>query len=242
MGADAYEILALCMRYVFAALMLLIVLRAWRITAADSRRSTKLRHLSPQTGIIGELLVVGGGERAYEGMRYRLILEGTVGSGRRCDIRIRHSSIRSRHAVFQMTNDGLYIRSHAGARIADGLGHSQRELTLHDGDTLFVGRVRLMLILSEADEAPEELDRHSHRSRHAQAEVPDTHDDDIFEVPERRNADLFLSNPAGAQRSEEFNESERDDFDSDAYDAPEEDFDIFGESEDDSDEPDDYDL
>ena len=45
MGANAYEILALAMRYVFAGLMLLIVVRAWRITAIDSRRARKLRRL-----------------------------------------------------------------------------------------------------------------------------------------------------------------------------------------------------
>ena len=222
MGADAYEILALCMRYVFAALMLLIVLRAWRITAADGARATKLRRLSPQTGIVGELLVVGGGERARDGMRYRLILEGTVGSGRRCDIRIRHSSVRSRHAVFQMTNEGLCIRSHAGARIADGHGRQQREMTLHDGDVLFIGRVRLMLVLSEADEAPEELERRRRRIRRAQEEERGEHPDEIFEIPRDDPGDLFLSNPAGAQRSGEFDADaqydEYDDAEPDDYD------------------------
>ena len=229
MGADAYEILALCMRYVFAALMLLIVLRAWRITAADGARATKLRRLSPQTGIVGELLVVNGGERARDGMRYRLILEGTVGSGRKCDIRIRHSSVRSRHAVLQMTNDGLFIRSHAGARMADGFGRSRREMTLHDGDTLRIGHVQLMLILSEADEAPEELERRRRRIRRPQEEPRAERGDEIFEVPRSDPEDLFLSNPAGAHRSGEFDPPETLS-PYDEYDEPA------------SDEPDDYDL
>ena len=234
MGADAYEILALCMRYVFAALMLLIVLRAWRITAADGARATKLRRLSPQTGIVGELLVVGGGERARDGMRYRLILEGTVGSGRRCDIRIRHSSVRARHAVFQMTNEGLFIRSHAGARIADGHGRQRREMTLHDGDILFIGRVRLMLVLSEADEAPEELERRHRRIRRAQEEERAERDDDFFDVPRQEPEDLFLSNPAGAQRSGEIDtETRYDEYDDARYDE-------YDDAE--PDEPDDYDI
>ena len=74
MSANAYEILALAVRYVFAFLMLLIVLRAWRITSVDSRRARKLRRLSPQTGIIGEMLVMDGGERAKPGMRYPVTL------------------------------------------------------------------------------------------------------------------------------------------------------------------------
>lgn len=244
MGADAYEILALCMRYVFAALMLLIVLRAWRITAADGARATKLRRLSPQTGIVGELLVVGGGERARDGMRYRLILEGTVGSGRRCDIRIRHSSVRSRHAVFQMTNEGLFIRSHAGARIADGHGRQRREMTLHDGDILFIGHVRLMLVLSEADEAPEELERRHRRIRRAQEEER-AEREDVFDIPQSKPKDLFLSNPAGAQRSGDIDADARyDEYDDaryDEYDDADADTrcDEYDNAE--ADEPDDYD-
>ena len=69
MSANAYEILALLMRYVFAALMVVIVLRAWRLSMVDSARSRKLRRLSPETGVIGEMLVVDGGEKARPGMR-----------------------------------------------------------------------------------------------------------------------------------------------------------------------------
>ena len=122
MSANAYELLALAMRYVFAGLMLLIVLRAWRISAIDSRRAARLRKLSPDTGIIGEMLVVNGSERARPGMHYPVTLEGSIGSGRRSDIRVRHSSVRSRHAIFQMTDNGLFVRGHAQARIRDGHG------------------------------------------------------------------------------------------------------------------------
>lgn len=192
MGADAYEILALCMRYVFAALMLLIVLRAWRITAADGARAAKLRRLSPQTGIIGELLVTDGGERVFGGTRYRIILEGSIGSSRRCDVRIRHSSVFPRHALFQMTDEGLFVRACFTAPIADGHGHRQKELLLRDGDLLFIGNVRLMLILSEADETPEELDR---PRRHRPVREPSD-----ARSPQDAPDDLFFSNPAGAQR------------------------------------------
>ena len=112
-SSNLYELLALAMRYVFAALMVLIVLRAARITAVDSRRARRLRRLSPQTGIVGEMLVMDGGERARPGMRYPVTLEGAIGSSRRADIRLRHSSVRARHAFYQMTDEGLFVRSHA---------------------------------------------------------------------------------------------------------------------------------
>ena len=133
MNQNLYEIVALALRYVFAGLMLLIVLRAWRITLVDSRRAATLRHLSPSTGISGELVVLEGDEKARRGMKYPVIREGMIGSSRRADIRIRHSSVRRRHAYFQLTEDGLYVRTHAGAPMRDGDGQPARALTLSDG-------------------------------------------------------------------------------------------------------------
>ena len=115
MSRNLYEILALGGRYFFAGLMVLIVLRAWRITIVDSRRAALLRRMNPETGISGELVVTRGGEKARQGMRYPVIREGMIGSSRRADIRIRHSSVRRRHAYFQLTRDGLQLRTHAGA-------------------------------------------------------------------------------------------------------------------------------
>ena len=64
MSRDAYELLALGARYVFAGLMVLIALRAARLTAVDSRRAAKLRRLSPMTGLSGELVVLEGDGKA----------------------------------------------------------------------------------------------------------------------------------------------------------------------------------
>ncbi len=154
MTQSLYEILALGARYVFAGLMLLIVLRAWRITLVDSRRASTLRHLSPQTGISGELVVLEGDEKARRGMKYPVIREGMIGSSRRADIRVRHSSVRRRHAYFQLTEDGLYIRTHAGAPMRDAEGRPVRAVTLPDGGEFALGRVRLLLVLTEAPEPP----------------------------------------------------------------------------------------
>jgi len=205
MGANAYELLSLAMRYVFAGLMVLIVIRAWRITMVDSRRAAKLRRLSPDTGIIGEMLVVNGSERARPGMHYSVTLEGSIGSGRRSDIRVRHSSVRSRHAIFQMTDEGLFVRGHAQARIRDGHGRLARQLVLQDGDILRVGDVALMLVLTDAGSAPEEISRRVRRRRRDDIPVrrnadmgegfDDARDDSIFETRPDTD-DLFMSNPA----------------------------------------------
>lgn len=150
MSQGLYEIIALGGRYIFATLMVLIVARAWRITIVDSRRAETLRRLSPQTGLSGELVVMEGEEQARRGMKYPVIREGMIGSSRRADIRIRHSSIRRRHAYFQLTPEGLSLTSHAGAPIYDRLDRPVRTLTLRDGGIFTLGRVRLMLILTES--------------------------------------------------------------------------------------------
>ena len=207
MGANAFEILALAMRYVFAGLMLLIVLRAWRITAIDSRRARKLRRLSPDTGVVGEMLVVEGGERARTGMRYPVTLEGTMGSGRRADVRVRHSSVRSRHAFYQMTREGLFVRGHASARLRDGTGRAARELTLGDGDVLQLGAVKMMLVLSDGGGAPDEMNRRVLRRRPERPDGSDgAPDEDVFDVSDDGESgidDLFMSNPAASAQRED---------------------------------------
>ena len=136
MSSEAYELTAMTARYVFAALMLWIVWRACRGAWIDSRRAARLRRLSPMTGLCGEMVAVEGEGQARRGMRYPVIREGTIGSSRRADIRIRHASVRRRHAYFQLTAAGLSVRGPAGARLRDGDGHLVRELQLVDGLSL----------------------------------------------------------------------------------------------------------
>ena len=151
MSVDMFELLALTMRYVFAGLMVLIVLRAARGALVDSRRSAKLRRLSPMTGISGELVVLDPLPKLPRGMRFPVIREGMIGASRRADVRIRDKSVRRRHLLFQLTEAGLHIRTHAGTRLRDSLGEPARELMLMDGDSFFIGNVHLMLVLSVPD-------------------------------------------------------------------------------------------
>ena len=150
MSDGLYEILALAARYFFAGLFLLIVLRAWRVTVRDARRAGKLRRLSPQTGLSGELVVLEGEGRARRGMRYPVIREGTLGSARSADVRVRHPSVRPRHARFELTEEGLALTAISGAKLLDGEGERARKLLLRDGDRFSVGSVTLTLVLIDA--------------------------------------------------------------------------------------------
>ena len=175
MSQGVYEILALAARYAFAALMLLIVIRAWRITLVDSRRAAQLRRMSPQTGLSGELVVMVGDEKARRGMRYPVIREGMIGASRRADVRIRHSSVRRRHAYFELTEDGLKVRSHAGAPLRDVHNRPVKEITLRDGGMIGIGRVRLLLVLTGA---PEEAVARVRREKRARQDEPFAADPD----------------------------------------------------------------
>jgi len=167
---EIYEVLALAARYLFTILMLVIVLRAWKITIVDNRRARKLRQFAPETGLSGELVVLEGGEKAREGMRYPVIREGMIGSSRKADIRIRHSSIEPIHAYFELTEDGLKLRAHGGAPMSESWEDPVRRLLLRDGDVVELGNVQLLLVLTDARGG----------SRIAAPEPDSDPDDDIF--------------------------------------------------------------
>lgn len=155
MSGEMYELVALGMRYFFAAIIVLIAARAWKISVVDSRRAKKLRRLAPETGLCGEFLVVtGDGRRAREGMRYPVIREGLVGSSRKADVRVKSPSVRRAHAFFDRTDAGLRVRTQGRARMYDGAGALRREAVLGDGDRVTFGKVELMLVLTDGQAAP----------------------------------------------------------------------------------------
>ena len=218
MNANAYEILALAMRYVFAGLMLLIVLRALTVTMVDSKRAAQLRRLNPKTGIIGEFLVMESSGWARQGKRYPVTLEGCIGASSRADIRIRRNGLHARHAYYQMTKSGLYIRGHAGITLRDEDGDYVRERILADGDILYIGRLELMLILHEGSTAPSfNIEKRRRQPEQMQNDedifdfepenAENDPENDPYDIPEDAD-DIFLSNPAANRRlyNEEYDE------------------------------------
>lgn len=159
MSGSMYELIAIAARYLFAALMVLIVIRAWKITLVDARRAAVLRRLSPETGVCGEFLIMTGGGKVREGMRFPVIREGMIGSAAKADIRLRASGIHRSHAYFELTKNGLRVRTHANARLYNARGESKREVMLGDGAKITVGSIEMMLILTVSVDAPAEDSR-----------------------------------------------------------------------------------
>ena len=98
MPNEIYELIAQGARYWFLFLMLLIAWRSWRWYRKDKKQAKKRRKLLPDAGFIGELVVVQGGGPLERGAVLPVPREGTLGSGRGCDIRLR--GLKRRHVNF----------------------------------------------------------------------------------------------------------------------------------------------
>lgn len=142
-----YELAALIARYWFALLIVLIVIRAWRMTIVDNRRAKTLRSIAVSTGQLGELVVTKGAGKARRGMKYPILQEGMIGSSSRADIRIRANGVYKRHAHFRLQPDGLMLTSIGGAPLAFSDGNKGKRLLATDGDSLVFGDVTLLCVL-----------------------------------------------------------------------------------------------
>lgn len=112
MSTDAYELLAMLMRYVFIVLGGLILLRALRQMRKDARAHKKELKQLPDAGLIGEVVDLDTGKSQP------LPREGIMGSGGGCDIRLRRRKVRRQHALFAFVEGkGLRIRPHLGSQV-----------------------------------------------------------------------------------------------------------------------------
>ena len=162
MSADWYALLSLGMRYWFTALAAIIVFRAWRATVRDSRRARVLRAWAPDTGAIGEIVVVSGGLGIRKGSRVPVPKEGLLGSSRRADVRLRHPDVRRYHAHIEQRENGLLVEPIGKAQVWLN-GKTSDKLLLRDCDRFSIGQMRFQLTLYTPDEAT--------------ARVPDMEDD-----------------------------------------------------------------
>ena len=195
MPESLYEIMAYVMRYVFAALMVLVILpRATKTVLKDLHKTRRLRRMMPDTGVIGEFLVTAGRGWARTGMRYPIIREGRIGRSSKADVCIHHRSVYRRHADFEWDRDThtLQIKCIAFAKVRsiydDGFC---ARMVLHDGDEFAIGDVHLQLVLSEAFEEPPTRRRpkRSAEPKHNPIEAaPGLETDDMFEVHDEYDA------------------------------------------------------
>lgn len=142
MDSEAYELLALLMRYVFVAIGAIILWRAYRWMRRDARQYKKEMRSLPDAGLVGEIV------NLRTGKSQPLPREGVIGSSRACDIRIKENGVARRHALFAFEDGkGLRITPHLGNHLfmegveLKGPAHALHGTQLQLGDAVL--RVRL---------------------------------------------------------------------------------------------------
>ena len=142
MSDASYEMLSLLMRYVFLALGVVILLRSYRWLRRDDKAYRREIESLPDAGLVGEVVDMNTGES------FPLPREGTIGSGRACDIRLRSSAVAARHASFLFVDGkGLVIRPLGGHYVAlDGEPVTGSGCALH-GTRLEIGDITLRVRL-----------------------------------------------------------------------------------------------
>ena len=156
MGADVYRVLSTGLRYWFAVLGLLIVLRSFLWLWKDHlEKHRRLRSL-PDAGMIGELVVLSEGGELAPGTTLPVPREGTMGDVRGCDIPVPGAGLQRLHLDFRwVEGKGLLITPCRGRyALVDGEEASRKTPRLMGhGSLLQVGYATLRLRLFAGLEA-----------------------------------------------------------------------------------------
>jgi len=148
MNSSAYQLLSLGVRYLFVAILAVLVLRAGlSLMHEHGKRKKRLRSL-PDAGMVGEMRSLNSDSS------YPLPREGVLGSGRGCDIRLH--GLRRRHANFAFVDGkGLLITPchHRSALLLDGQDIRRGGYALH-GACLQAGDYQLRIRLFAGLKAP----------------------------------------------------------------------------------------
>ena len=142
MSSEAYEIIALLMRYVFVFIGGLIVWRAFRWLRRDAKTYKREMKSLPDAGLVGEVV------NLRTGQAQPLPREGTIGSSRECDIRVKGTGVQRRHARFEF-EEGKGVRlipGRGGKVLLGGQEVRGKGYALH-GTQLQIGDVSLRVRL-----------------------------------------------------------------------------------------------
>jgi len=180
MSRETYELLALVARYWFAVLALAVVFRGWLACIQDNRKARLLREWEGGAGCVGELVLTDDGtrRRRKKPVKWQVPAEAVLGSGAAADIRLRGRDIRKRHIFMTYRPGEMVLHSVNGAPF-EGRGLPDGTQVLRDGDTLRVGKMKLMMVFFDAEDAEREA---AGKPRRKAAQVlPEDASDDEFE-------------------------------------------------------------
>lgn len=117
MNGITYESAALLLRYLFLPLGVFIALYAAYMTVVDAMRASFVRAREAETGILARLEYRN---RRGECVKASLMKEGSVGSGRKADIRLYTPEVEKKHFYYEIQDGGLFITPLDGPLTAEG--------------------------------------------------------------------------------------------------------------------------
>ncbi len=151
MDTKIYEVISMAMRYVFTAIGVVLVWRAFSWLRKDRRmKHRRLRQL-PDAGTIGIFTVMIGTKELPEGMILPVPHEGCIGCLRSCDVVAPADGVARQHADFTFIDgEGLYIfpRRHCEVNVDGTALRSRRDglkMPMQHGSVLTIGPVTLQL-------------------------------------------------------------------------------------------------
>ncbi len=161
MSEEVYQVVAQVMRYWFAALSVVIVLRAFHWLRKDRRARHRMLRSLPDAGMVGEWLVENGSSELPAGVVVPVPREGVLGSIRSDDIYIPVGGVTHRHLFFEFVpKKGLRIIP-AFRQVCEVNGTPvtwrsirKKPIYLHHGDAVCIGdavlRLRVFMGLESA--------------------------------------------------------------------------------------------
>lgn len=156
MSESLYQLIAMAARPAFLILAALIVLRGSRILLSEHHARKKLLRRLPDAGMVGEMRDIESDKS------YPLPREGTLGSGRGCDIRLK--GLRRRQVSFAFVEGKGMLLTPARRRSAtwlDGVPLSRPAYALH-GALLRAGGYTLCVRLFAGLNVPDAAQLHDH--------------------------------------------------------------------------------
>lgn len=142
MAGEAYEVLALLMRYVFVLLGVLVLWRAYRWMRRDARNYRREMRSLPDAGLVGEIVDLSSGQSQP------LPREGDIGASRECDVYVKSPGVMRHHLrfAFEEGKGVLLTPARRGNTLVSGNPLTAPVYALH-GTQIQLGQSRLRLRL-----------------------------------------------------------------------------------------------
>jgi len=143
MPESVYEIAALALRYMIAAVITLITLRVAYTTFAQLRRE------DAPSAVLGTLKITGWPKnkngtapKGRIGTVFSLGRDALIGAAHKCDIRLGHKSVESVHAQI-WEKEGVFYLSPVKGRVLVNGKSAQRGTMLPNGCKIAIGAIEL---------------------------------------------------------------------------------------------------